>query len=706
MGGDPTARSGDDSRPGRHFVNQRDTGPGGGRTSRGPDGNDGGSPPRLSAEGAERAGDRTLFGEADIHLLAEGTHAKLYELLGAHVVPRSASATGDQGGVRFAVWAPNAHSVDVIGDWTDWKPGTVSLQPISATGVWVGVAEGIGAGHHYKYHIKSRYNGYTVDKADPFAFATEQPPATASVIASLDYTWNDEEWMAQRRSRNALGAPISIYEVHLGSWMRDPAHPERPLGFREVGTRLLEHVQRTGFTHVQLMPIMEHPFYGSWGYQVTSFFAPSARYGTPQDFMAFVELLHHNGIGLILDWTPAHFPQDEHGLVYFDGTHVFEHEDPRQARHPEWGSAIFNYGRNEVRSFLISNAIFWLDRYHVDGLRVDAVASMLYLDYGRKPGEWQPNKYGGHENLAAVDFLRTFNQAVYREQPDVQTIAEESTSWPMVSRPTTVGGLGFGLKWDLGWMHDTLAYFSVDPLYRRHHHNKLTFRGLYAFGENYVLPLSHDEVVYGKHSLLEKMPGDDWQKFATLRLLYAYMWAQPGKKLMFMGGEFGQRSEWSHDRSLDWDLLQQSPLHGQLQLLVGELNRIYRSDGSLHQLDTDPTGFQWIAADDVENSVYAFLRKGTGRNADNPVMAVFNCTPLPRFNYRLGVPSDGIWIEVLNTDGTAFGGSNHGNVGGVEASPIKSHGRPFSVNLTLPPLGALFLKPVLRLGDGDLSGHE
>jgi 1,4-alpha-glucan branching enzyme len=641
-------------------------------------------------------------GDADVHLLAEGTHARLYEWLGAHVMNPGVGGVAASG-TRFAVWAPNAESVEVIGDWTDWKPAGVHLQPVRETGVWHGFVDGIGAGHHYKYHIRSRYGGYTVDKADPFAFATEHPPATASVTASLEHVWNDSAWMSARRARNALTSPMSIYEVHLGSWMRDPLHPERPLTFGEVGPRLVEHVKRTGFTHVELMPIMEHPFYGSWGYQVTSFFAPSARYGSPQDFMAFVELLHHHEIGVILDWTPAHFPEDEHGLVYFDGTHVYEHADPRQAHHPEWGSAIFNYARNEVRSFLISNATFWLERYHIDALRVDAVASMLYLDYGRKPNEWTPNSHGGNENLAAVDFLRTFNLAVYRQHPDVQTIAEESTSWPGVTRPVHLGGLGFGLKWDMGWMHDTLAYFSVDPLYRRHHHHKLTFRAVYAFSENFVLPLSHDEVVYGKHSLLERMPGDDWQRFATLRLLYAYMWAQPGKKLLFMGGEFGQRGEWNHDRSLDWHLLRESPLHGQLQLLVGELNRLYCNDASLHELDSDPAGFEWVAADDVENSVFAFLRRGAGRNARNPVLAVFNCTPVPRSNYRLGVPLEGIWVEVLNTDGVAFGGSNHGNTGGVEAAPLPSHGRPYSVNLTLPPLGALFLKPMVRLGgtDGD-----
>jgi 1,4-alpha-glucan branching enzyme len=622
------------------------------------------------------------LGETDLHLLAEGTHARLYEKLGAHLGPE---------GTRFAVWAPNAERVDVVGDWTGWREGEVPLRAVGATGVWEGMAPGVGAGKRYKFRIRSRYAGYTVDKADPFAFAAEVPPATASVTASLDHAWGDALWMKERRTRSALDAPMSIYEVHLGSWMRGPDHPERPLGYRDLAPRLTEHLKRTGFTHVELMPVMEHPFYGSWGYQVTSFFAPSSRYGTPQDFMYLVDTLHQNGIGVILDWTPAHFPEDEHGLVYFDGTHLYEHADPRQGRHPEWGSALFNYGRSEVRSFLVSNATFWLDRYHIDGLRVDAVASMLYLDYGRQAGEWIPNQHGGKENLEAIEFLRTLNLAVYREQPDVQTIAEESTSWPMVSRPVYLGGLGFGLKWDMGWMHDTLAYFAVDPLFRRYHHHKLTFRGLYAFSENFVLPLSHDEVVYGKGSLLHKMPGDDWQRFANLRLLYAYMWAQPGKKLLFMGGEFGQRREWSHERSLDWHLLSENPLHGQLQLLVGELNRLHRSEPSLHELDTDPAGFEWVAADDVENSVYAFLRKG--REARQCLLAVFNNTPIPRFNYRLGVPFEGVWAEVLNTDSSAYGGSNHGNVGGVQAAPVPSHGRPFSLNLTLPPLGALLLKP-------------
>jgi 1,4-alpha-glucan branching enzyme len=628
------------------------------------------------------------LGETDFHLLAEGTHARLFEKLGAHVV------AGDETCTRFAVWAPNAETVEVVGDFTDWQAGKVPLRAIGASGVWQGVARRVGAGQRYKYRIRSRYGGYVVEKADPFAFAAEVPPATASVIATLDHSWGDAEWMQTRRAKNALDAPISVYEVHLGSWMRSPENPERPLGYRDLAPRLAEHVRRTGFTHVELMPVAEHPFYGSWGYQVTSFFAPSSRYGTPQDFMFLVDTLHRNGIGVILDWTPAHFPEDEHGLVFFDGTHLYEHADPRQGHHPEWGSAIFNYGRNEVRSFLISNAIFWLERYHIDGLRVDAVASMLYLDYGRRDGEWVPNSFGGKENLAALDFLRTLNLAVYREHPDVQTVAEESTSWPMVSRPTYVGGLGFGLKWDMGWMHDTLGYFEIDPIYRRYHHNKLTFRGLYAFSENFVLPLSHDEVVYGKRSLLEKMPGDDWQKFANLRLLFAYMWSQPGKKLLFMGGEFGQRREWSHEQSLDWHLLQEAPRHGQLQLLVGELNRLYRSEPSLHELDVSPGGFEWVAADDMENSVYAFLRKG--REGAPDILAVFNCVPIPRFNYRLGVSEDGIWSEVLNTDSAAFGGSNHGNVGGVSATPVPSHGRRFSINLTLPPLGAVLLKALGR----------
>jgi 1,4-alpha-glucan branching enzyme len=621
----------------------------------------------------------------DFHLLAEGTHGNLYDKLGAH------PAGGAGAGTRFAVWAPNAASVEVIGDFTDWQSAGLSLQPLGATGVWQGRVARARPGQRYKYRIRSTHGGYTVDKADPFAFAAETPPATASVICAPDHAWGDAAWMRERRARNALDAPLSIYEVHLGSWMRDPAHPDRFLGYRALAPLLVEHVQRTGFSHVELMPVMEHPFYGSWGYQVTSFYAPSARFGSPSDFMFLIDTLHHHGIGVILDWTPAHFPTDEHGLMYFDGTHLYEHADPRQGIHAEWGSALFNYGRNEVRSFLVSNANFWLERYHVDGLRVDAVASMLYLDYGRKHGEWIPNRFGGREDLSAVDFLRICNESIYRQHPDVHTMAEESTAWPMVTRPTYLGGLGFGMKWDMGWMHDTLQYLAVDPLFRRHHHHRLTFRGMYATSENFILPLSHDEVVHGKGSLLNKMPGDTWQKFASLRLLYAYMWAVPGKKLLFMGGEFGQWREWSHDRSLDWHLLQESPLHGQLQHLVGELNRLQRQERSLHELDFDREGFEWIAADDVENSVYCFVRKA--KDPRDALVCIFNFTPVPRFDYHLGMPAEGQWTEVLNTDAAVFGGSNLGNLGGVTAAPVPSHGRPVSAFLTLPPLAALYLKP-------------
>jgi 1,4-alpha-glucan branching enzyme len=633
----------------------------------------------------------------DFHLLAEGTHGNLYDKLGAHVM-REAGRPPE--GTRFAVWAPNAESVEVIGDWTDWQPGKHPLEPVGQTGVWQGFVPGIGPGRQYKYRIRSRFNGYTVAKADPFAFASEHPPATASVIADLQvHTWGDQSWMANRHARNALDAPMSIYEVHLGSWRRDPGNPERQLSYGEIAPMLVEHVRRTGFTHVELMPVAEHPFYASWGYQVTSFFAPSARYGTPADFMTFIETLHQAGIAVILDWTPAHFPTDEHGLIYFDGTHLYEHADPRQGIHAEWGSAVFNYGRNEVRSFLMSNANFWLDRYHVDGLRVDAVASMLHLDYGRKQGEWIPNKYGGREDLDAVDFLRTTNVSIYQQHPDVQTMAEESTSWPMVSRPVYLGGLGFGLKWDMGWMHDTLDYMAVDPVFRRYHHHKLTFRSMYHLSENFVLPLSHDEVVHGKGSLLNKMPGDTWQKFANLRLLYAYMWAQPGKKLVFMGGEFGQWREWSHDRSLDWHLLEESsgagPLHRQMLEFMAALNRLYKAEPALSRRDFDPAGFEWIAADDVENSIYAFIRRGQA--PQDSLVCLFNFTPVPRYDYHLGLPGEADrrtrWVEVLNTDAGMFGGSNLGNLGGLEAQPVSSHGRPVSAYLTLPPLAALFLKP-------------
>ena len=556
----------------------------------------------------------------------------------------------------------------------------------------------IGRGARYKYHLDSRLAGYRVDKADPFAFHDEVPPATASVVWSLDYQWADGDWMATRAGRNALTAPLAIYEVHLGSWRRVPAEGNRSLGYREVAPLLADHVAAAGFTHVELLPLMEHPFYGSWGYQTTGYFAPTSRYGTPQDFMFLVDYLHQNGVGVILDWVPSHFPSDEFGLQNFDGTHLFEHADPRLGVHPDWGSSIFNYGRNEVRGFLLSSALCWLDRYHADGLRVDAVASMLYLDYSRKQGEWIPNKFGGRENLEAVDFLRRFNIEVYKEQPDTQTIAEESTAWPLVSRPTYVGGLGFGMKWDMGWMHDTLYYFEREPVHRKFHHSNLTFRMLYAFGENFMLPLSHDEVVHGKGSLLSKMPGDEWQKFANLRLLYGWMYAQPGKKLLFMGGEFGQGREWDVEQSLDWHLLDY-PMHGGLRLWVGDLNRILREEKSLHELDFDPAGFSWIDVTDADHSVVSLIRRSA--TPGDMLVAVFNFTPVPRYNYQIGIPSAGRWREVLNSDAPLYGGSGQGNLGGVEAVPVSMHGHMHSITLTLPPLGALFLKP-----EGETSAPE
>jgi 1,4-alpha-glucan branching enzyme len=527
------------------------------------------------------------------------------------------------------------------------------------------------------------------DKADPFGILHEKPPRTASVVWDLEYQWNDSEWMQKRKEKNSLHAPMSTYEVHLGSWMRVPEEHNRPLTYRELAPRLADYARRMYFTHVELLPIMEHPFYGSWGYQTTGYFAPTSRYGTPQDFMFLVDYLHQHGIGVILDWVPSHFPSDAHGLAYFDGTHLFEHADSRKGFHPDWKTHIFNYGRNEVRTFLMSSAMFWLDKYHADGLRVDAVASMLYLDYSRKEGEWLPNEHGGRENLEAIEFLREFNQESYNQHPGIQTIAEESTAWPMVSRPVYVGGLGFGLKWDMGWMHDTLEYFQRDPIHRKFHHNKLTFRMLYGFTENFVLPLSHDEVVHGKGSLIGKMPGDEWQKFANLRLLYAYMWAQPGKKLLFMGGEFGQVREWGHDTSLEWDVLQY-PLHSGMQNWVEQLNRLYREQPALHAMEAEPAGFEWIDCNDHLSSTISLLRK-TKSGKDN-IVVVCNFTPVPRMGYRLGVPSGGFWRELLNSDAREYGGSGMGNMGGLKAEEEPSHGRPQSLLLTLPPLGALFLK--------------
>ena len=628
--------------------------------------------------------DVSLLTSEDFYLFNEGSHYRIYEKMGAHVVKSKGVR-----GTLFGIWAPNARQVSVIGDFNGWNPQSHRLQPRGSSGIWEGFIAGIEKGTLYKFHIDSNQLGYQIEKADPVALLAEKPPSTASVVWDLDYAWNDAAFLETRAAANSLHSPISIYEVHLGSWMRVPEEKNRSLTYREIASRLADHVNKLGFTHVELLPIMEHPFYGSWGYQTTGYFAPTARYGTPQDFMYFVDYLHQRGIAVILDWVPSHFPSDGHGLAFFDGTHLFEHSDARQGFHPDWKTFIFNYGRSEVRSFLLSSAMFWLDKYHIDGLRVDAVASMLYLDYSRQPGEWIPNKFGGRENLEAIDFLRRFNLEAYKEHPDIQTFAEESTSYPMVSRPIYLGGLGFGLKWDMGWMHDTLQYFSQDPIHRQYHHNKLTFRMLYSFHENFVLPLSHDEVVHGKGSLIGKMPGDEWQRFANLRLLFAYMFAQPGKKLLFMGCEFGQVSEWAHERSLDWHVLEY-PLHRGIMNWVEQLNRLYRTESALHWFDNDPRGFEWVDCNDAPLSVVSLLRKG--KENENPVLIACNFTPVPRLGYLVGVPSGGYWKELLNSDALEYGGSGTGNMGGTEALPERTHGRPYSLRLTLPPLGALFLR--------------
>ncbi|HTW39162.1 MAG TPA: 1,4-alpha-glucan branching protein GlgB [Steroidobacteraceae bacterium] len=624
--------------------------------------------------------------ESDIYLFKEGTLYRAYETLGAHP-----TVVDGRPGTHFAVWAPNAERVSVVGDFNGWNPEHAPLEARwDQSGIWEGFVPEVGAGALYKYHIRSRLGGYRVAKSDPFAFRCETPPRTASIVADLGYEWNDLEWQRNRSRLNALDSPWSVYEVHLGSWRRVPEEHNRPLNYRELAGALADYVTEMGFTHVELLPVMEHPFYGSWGYQVTGYFAPTARYGTPQDFMYLIEHLHQRGIGVILDWVPSHFPSDEHGLAFFDGTHLYEHADPRQGYHPEWNSSIFNYGRAEVRDFLGSSALYWLDRYRADALRVDAVASMLYLDYGRRAGEWIPNRYGGHENLEAVEFLKQVNAAVYREHAATQTIAEESTAWPMVSRPTYLGGLGFGLKWNMGWMHDTLKYFQTDPVFRKYQHNTLTFSIWYAFTENFILPLSHDEVTHGKGSLIGKMHGDEWQQFANLRLLYGYMWGHPGKKLLFMGCEFGQRREWQHEESLEWHVLGY-PLHSGVQGWVRDLNRFYRETPALYELDFSPDGFEWIDANDWESSVIAFLRKPRGGR--RPVLVVCNFTPLVRDNYRVGVPQGGFWRERLNSDAQVYGGSGQGNLGGVEAAPLPSHGRFHSLSLRLPPLGVVFLQP-------------
>ncbi len=628
--------------------------------------------------------DASLLTDHDLYLFNEGTHYRLYEKLGA----RLGEARG-QRGVYFAVWAPNAEQVSVLGDFNHWNPTSHPLRPRGVSGIWEGFIPGVEPKTLYKYHIASRYHGYRVDKTDPFAFYRQRPPDTAGIVWDLSYSWHDQAWMAERSARQQWNAPISIYEVHLGSWARVPEEGNRWLSYREMAEKLPDYLVAQGFTHVEFLPVMEHPFAGSWGYQTTGYFAPTSRYGTPQDFMYLVDTLHQHGIGVYLDWVPSHFPTDEHGLAYFDGTHLYEHADPRQGYHPDWGSYIFNYGRNEVRSFLMSSAAFWLDVYHADGLRVDAVASMLYLDYSRREGEWIPNRYGGRENLEAIDFLRQFNTEVYAAHPGVQTVAEESTAWPMVSKPTYLGGLGFGYKWDMGWMHDTLEYMRQDPLYRQYHHHRMTFRMLYAFTENFVLPLSHDEVVHGKGSLIGKMPGDEWQRFANLRLLFGWMFAQPGKKLLFMGGEFGQVREWQHEESLEWHVLQY-PNHAGVQRWVADLNRAYRAEPALHELDTDPKGFEWIDANNASQSIYTFLRKD--KAGKRPVLVVANGTPVPRHPYRVGVPHGGFWREILNSDAGEYWGSGVGNGGGVEAHPMPAHGRPWSLELTIPPLAITFFR--------------
>jgi 1,4-alpha-glucan branching enzyme len=628
----------------------------------------------------------TILSDRDLYLFNEGSHVRLYDRLGCH--------PGVHEGVEgawFNVWAPDAEAISAIGTFNGWNPETHRLYSRGESGIWETFVPNVKAGDSYKFHVASKLHGYKADKADPFAVHAETPPHTASKVWDLSYRWSDAEWMSTRGAHNNARAPVSIYEMHFGSWRRIPGEGNRSLNYREAAEPLADYLIELGFTHVEFLPLTEHPFYGSWGYQTTGYFAPTSRYGTPQDLMYLIDYLHQRGIAVILDWVPSHFPTDEFALGFFDGTHLYEHSDPRKGLHKDWDSFIFNYGRHEIRSFLLSSAMFWLEKYHVDALRVDAVASMLYLDYSRKEGEWIPNAFGGRENLEAVEFLRRFNTEVYRAFPETQTIAEESTSWPGVSRPTYVGGLGFGFKWDMGWMNDTLKYMGLDPVHRKYHHNELTFRTVYAFHENFVLPLSHDEVVHGKGSLLGRMPGDLWQKFANLRLLFAYMFAQPGKKLLFMGGEFGQWQEWTHEGSLDWHLLDLQS-HRELQRWLGDLNRAYRNEASLYELDCDAGGFEWVDGSDSDQSMLTFLRKPSREN--EAVLCVLNFTPIPRLGYRVGVPWAGQWKEILNSDARLYGGADMGNLGETTSQPIPMHGRPNSVSLTVPPLGAIFLKSV------------
>jgi 1,4-alpha-glucan branching enzyme len=628
-----------------------------------------------------------VLGPLDLHLFNEGRHYRLYDKLGGHLLGGEGDGSGARAsqGARFAVWAPNARAVTVMHDGNGWDTGADPLAPEGSSGIWAGVLGGVAAGCCYKYWVE-RADGGGSAKADPFAFAAELPPLTASVLTSLDYEWGDAEWISARRGRDYASAPMSIYEVHLGSWRR---HADGSyLSYRELGEALVAHMSAFGFTHLQLLPVMEHPYYGSWGYQTSGYFAPTARYGGPTDLMALIDTLHRAGFGVILDWVPSHFATDAFSLGEFDGTHLYEHADPRQRTHPDWGSYEFNYGRHEVSSFLVSSACFWLEHYHADGLRVDAVASMLYLDYSRKAGEWVPNRFGGRENLEALQFLRQLNDAVHDGFPGAVTIAEESTAWPGVSRPAAAGGLGFDMKWDMGWMHDTLQHLARDPVHRKHHYSELTFRGLYAFTERFVLPLSHDEVVHGKGSLASKMPGDDWQRRANLRLLFGLQYLQPGKKLLFMGSELAGWQEWDHERELEWDLLNH-PAHAGVARFVADLNRVYADIEPLHARDFDASGFGWVIANDVENDVLAWIRAGgTGQ-----ALVVANCTPVVREHYRIGVPAPGAWVEILNGDAAEYGGSGQFHIGRVEADNSPSHGQRASLELTLPPLAVLVLMP-------------
>ncbi|MBD3347447.1 MAG: 1,4-alpha-glucan branching protein GlgB [Chitinivibrionales bacterium] len=627
-----------------------------------------------------------LFSDFDTHLFKEGNHFRLYEKLGAHITEKDGVK-----GTHFALWAPNAQQVSVIGDFNGWEPQKNPLYGRwDESGIWENFVPGVDQGSLYKFHVVSHHNNYRVDKGDPFAFYWEAPPKTASVVWDLAYQWNDSEWMDKRKNANNLESPMAIYEVHLGSWQRKVEEDNRFLTAKEIAVSLVNYVKECGFTHVEFLPIMEHPFSGSWGYQTTGYFAPTSRFGTPQDLMFLIDTFHQNGIGVILDWVPSHFPSDEHGLAYFDGTHLFEHADPRQGFHPDWQTYIFNFCRNEVREFLISSALFWLEKYHVDGLRVDAVASMLYLDYSRKDGEWVPNKFGGRENIEAIEFLHQLNETAYSHFPGIQMMAEESTAWPAVSRPVYAGGLGFGVKWNMGWMHDTLEYFAKDPIFRKYHHNDLTFSLLYVFTENFVLPISHDEVVHGKGSLLNKMPGDDWQKFANLRLLLGYMWMHPGKKLLFMGSEIGQRNEWNHDASIDWHLLNY-PQHNGIKQWLTDCNTLYKSSPALYKYDFSPEGFEWVDCSDFEQSIIIFLRKED--NIRNHMLVACNFTPTPRHDYRIGVPTDGDWVEMLNSDAELYGGSGIGNMGKASSTPVPWHGQYNSISITLPPLSIVVFKP-------------